>query len=90
VKWYKVIECDNTVKKPFVCDSGNLEDSGFDQYYFKNGNIISNWNENMFLKASKKKNDGFPDDALQNYMMLPIFSSRLINELKKAEIGAFL
>ncbi|MDF2804186.1 MAG: uncharacterized protein K0S61_4091 [Anaerocolumna sp.] len=87
MKWYKSIECGNTVRIPFVCDSGNLEEEGYDHFFFKQGNYIADWNDKLFLKASEKRNNGNPDDALQNYMMLPIYSSRLIKELERAEIG---
>lgn len=83
MKWYQPIECDNTVKKPFVCDFSNLEENGYDEFCFKNGVSLSSWNEKLYLQARKKKNNGSPDDALQNYMMLPIYSERLINELNK-------
>jgi hypothetical protein len=87
LKWYLTIECSNTVKKPLVCDSSNFEEYGYDELDFKKGVCIVNWNDDLFLQAKKKRNNGIPDDVLQNYMMLPIYSPLLIEELNKANIG---
>jgi hypothetical protein len=87
VKWYQPIECGKTVRKPFVCGTGNLEEEGYNHFFFKQGNYITDWNHKLFLKASEKRDNGNPDDELQNYIMLPIYSPRLIKELERAEIG---
>jgi hypothetical protein len=86
LKWYHPIPCDNTVKNPLVCDYSNLEDNGYDKWSFLTGEQSKSWNQEYFLQAKKKKNDGKPDDVLQNYLMLPIYSERLIQELVKENI----
>jgi hypothetical protein len=86
MKWYKPISCDNTVKNPLVCDYTNIEDYGFDEWSFFAGGKINNWNNDIIFQAKKKKNDGDPDDVLQNAEMLPIYSEKLIKELNKTEI----
>jgi hypothetical protein len=86
MKWYQPIECDKTVKNPLVCNFDNLEQFGLNENNFKEGKYIKEWNENIFLQAKEKKNDGEPDDALQNHLMLPVYSLRLIYELNKADI----
>lgn len=86
MKWFQPIECDNTVKKPLVCDYDNLEEYGFDQYSFKTGIIINNWNMNIFMQAKAKRYSGNPDDALQNYLMIPIYSERFRVTLGNAGI----
>lgn len=87
MKWYLPIECDNPVKNPLVCNFSNLKEYGYSQYSFKEGTLIDDWNDNIFLQAREKKYDGKPDDALQNYLMLPVYSSRLIDELNQAGIS---
>lgn len=86
MKWYQPIECDNTVKNPLVCDFDNLEQFGYNVNNFKVGKLVDDWNDNTVLQAKKKKNDGKPDDALQNHLMLPIYSLNLITELNEAAI----
>jgi hypothetical protein len=86
MEWYQPIECDKTVKDPLVCDFNNLENFGFDENDFLVGSEIKNWNEDIIFQAKKVKNNGDPDDALQNHLMLPIYSKRLTSELKKEEI----
>lgn len=87
MKWYQPIECDNTVKNPLICDFDNLEQFGYNENSFKEGKLVDGWNDSMLLQAKKKKNDGKPDDALQNHLMLPIYSLNLITELNKAAIS---
>lgn len=86
MKWFQPIECDNTVKKPLVCDYGNFEQHGYDEHSFKVGKRIANWDEEFYIKATDNKCNGAPDDALQNSYMLPIYSERLINELNRVDI----
>ncbi len=85
--WYQPIECDNTVKNPLVCDSDNFCENGFSESSFLQGKEIQSWNSNIFFQAKKKKNDGCPDDALQNHLMLPIYSSRLVARIMQANIA---
>lgn len=86
MKWYQPIECDNTVNNPLVCDFDNLEQFGYNENNFKEGICINEWNSDIFLQAKKKKNDGYPDDVLQNHLMLPIYSLNFITELNRIGI----
>ncbi len=78
MKWYQVVECDCTVKNPLICNFSNLEEFGFSGNNFMIGKKILDWKNGIFFKAER---DGDPDDALQNHMMIPIFSPRLMEEL---------
>ncbi len=84
MKWFKLYECDNTVKNPLVCDYSNLEKYNFSKWDFIKGEEIKNWNESIIFQSKKKKNDGDPDDVLQNYLGIPIYSEKLINVLKNS------
>lgn len=84
--WYQVIECDNTVKKPLVCDFSNFEEYGFEEEDFKIGKIIRNWPAEVYFRASQKKYDGYPDDAVQNAFMFPIYSQRLKEKLENVGV----
>ena len=86
MKWFQPIECDNTINNPMVCDYDNLEECGYDEWSFKTGQKITNWNEKIIFHVKKKSNDGEPDDVLQTSSMLPIYSRKLINELKANRI----
>ncbi len=87
MKWYQPIECDNTVKNPFVCDYDNLDEFGFNENSFIEGKTINNWTEKIFIQSKKKKNNGTPDDVLQNHLMIPIYSRQLVNSLANRGIG---
>lgn len=82
MKWYQPLECDNTVKNPLVCDYSNLTEEGFEESFFKKGIKVNEWNDDIYIQATKGKNDGIPDDVLQNYLMMPVFSERLVEKLK--------
>ena len=86
MNWYMPIECDNTVRNPLVCDYTNLKDFGFTDIDFLTGKEISHWSAKIIFQAKKKKNDGIPDDALQNHLLLPIYSGRFINKLQEEKI----
>lgn len=84
-KWYKPIGCDNTVANPFVADSEDLK--GLDEWSFYGGQLFEKWDETVWFQAKESKNDGDPDDVLQNALgFLPIFSARLRKALDKAGI----
>lgn len=82
MKWFQPIECDNTIKNPLVCDYDNLEENGFDEWSFKAGKEITNWNDKIVFQVKKKDNDGEPDDVLQTSSVLPIYSANLITQLQ--------
>lgn len=87
MRWFQPIECDKTVKKPLICDDSNFEEYDYDEDDFKTGNEILNWPRDIFFKASQKRFDGVPDDALQNAYMVPVYSHKLVDELINAEIN---
>ena len=86
MKWFRPIECDNTAENPFVCDYDNFEEYGYDQFSFKKGVRIEDWSNAVFMQAKEPNDDGNPDDALQNHLMIPIYAKRLIKELENANI----
>lgn len=86
MRWFQPIECDKTVKKPLVCDDSNFKKYNFEEDDFKTGKEILNWPRDIFFRASQKKYDGIPDDALQNAYMIPVYSKKLIDELSNAGI----
>lgn len=91
MQWFHTVECDKTVKKPLVCDDSNFEEydfkeDDFKEDDFKTGEEISSWPSDIFFKASHKKYEGIPDDALQNAYMIPVYSKKLIDEISKAGI----
>lgn len=70
-----------------VCDVTNLEECGFKEQDFLDGKHIDHWRDDVIFQAKKVSNDGEPDDALQNHLMIPIYSRRLTEQLLKAKIG---
>lgn len=87
MRWYWVVECDNTVADPLVTDSDNLEALGFDEWDFREGHRIDNWFTSLFVKAQEPENDGDPDDVLQTHLGIPIYSGRLRVALEQANIN---
>ena len=81
MKWYYVIACDNCASNPFVANHDNLEKLGFTEEDFLSGVKINNWTSDVFLQAGDKSHDGVTDDVLQNHLVLPIFSQKLIRKL---------
>jgi hypothetical protein len=47
---------------------------------------VQGWPRDAWLKSSDISNDGQPDDVLQCYLSLPVFSSRLKQALQQAGI----
>lgn len=86
MKWYWPVGCDNTVKNPFVSDSGDLR--GFEYWDFAKGKDIEPWDDTTWIKASAPENDGDPDDVLQNHLGLEIYSLRLRDTLINSGITA--
>lgn len=84
MKWYWVVACDNTVDNPLVVDCHDLK--GFDESKLSIGEETDNWDETAWFKASKEKNDGDPDDVLQNHLGLPVFSERLKDKIEQIGI----
>lgn len=84
MKWFWVVDCDNTVKNPFVADSEDLK--GVNEWDLCIGKSMRDWDAAAWFQAKKPKNDGNPDDILQNALGLPIYSARLQNALKKSGV----
>lgn len=89
MRWYWVVECDNTVSDPLVTDSDNLETLGFDEWDFRKGIRIdiNTWPTSVFVKALNSEDDGEPDDVLQTHLGIPIYSERLRIALEEANIA---
>jgi len=86
MRWYQPIECDNTVKKPLVCDYSNFQEFSYDEEDFKTGKEIFEWPSEIYMKANQRKYDGNPDDVLQNAYMIPVYSEKLMDKLIKTDI----
>jgi hypothetical protein len=87
MKWYWVISCSNVVADPLVTDDDNF-DGNEDE--FVRGVPFQRGSKQLRLLVKKPRNDGTPDDALQNHLALPVISSRvqeafLRNEIQGAE-----
>lgn len=96
MKWYRPIPCDHTVENPLVCEASNFalyNNWGAGPYrvenYFFQGKLISDWPDGVYVTTEKEKNDGIPDDVLQNSYMIPIFSRRLVDAIVSEEIKGF-
>jgi hypothetical protein len=87
MRWYWTVNCDNTIADPLVVDSHNL--CGIDPEALSAGRPITGWPAEAYLKTSKRKNDGDPDDVLQNHLGVPVYSPRLRLALKDAGIVGF-
>jgi hypothetical protein len=82
VKWFDPIACDNTVPDPYVADDGDI---GMQDWMLRSGQAIGNWPKDAWIKAAEPENDGDPDDVLQSYLGVPIYSARL--RVALGEIG---
>ncbi len=74
MKWFNAIECDNTVADPYVADEGDI---GVEDWQLREGKHLEKWSAQSWIRAAKPGNDGDPDDVLQSYLGVPIYSSRL-------------
>ena len=84
MRWYSPIECDNTVDDPYVAGKGDL--AGCDEWQLRVGKSALNWNTSAWIKPESKEDDGQPDDVLQSYLGLPIYSERLRSALQRGGI----
>jgi len=84
VKWFDAIACDNTVANPYVADDGDL---GMEDWLLRRGERVENWPANAWIKAAKPADDGDPDDVLQSYLGVPIYSARLRAALEEGGVG---
>lgn len=83
--WYWVIPNMSTLPKPLVADAGSL--GKFDEWDFRSGRLIRNWPGEAWVRATRPENDGVPDDVLQTFLPLLIFSIRLQKALSEMGIG---
>ena len=83
MKWYWVITSSNSVDDPLVTDSDNF--AGRESLLVL-GRPFPQPQEPLCLTASQQRNDGTPDDALQNHLALPIISARLQITMRAANI----
>lgn len=68
-----------------VADCGSIDVC--DIWPYVAGQPVANWAHTAWLKASSSSNHGSPDDVLQNYLMLPVFSRNLRQRLYAENIG---
>jgi len=85
MKWFHLITCDKTVENPLVIDKSNLH--GIEREDLVCGNSVDGWKLNSWLQATDPENDGDPDDALQNFLGVPVYSERLVTALLDAGIA---
>lgn len=95
MKWFRVMQCSNTVSKPLVCEVDNFDkydNFGFGfrvERYFYQTKWITDWPEDIFFTTNKEMNNGEPDDALQSARPIPIFSQRLVDQLLAKDFRGF-
>jgi hypothetical protein len=80
MKWFDAIACDNAKPNPYVADQGDL---GMEDWLLRQGKQIENWSEQSWVKASTPDDDGDPDDVLQSYLGVPIYSIRFRSALRE-------
>ncbi|RJQ27969.1 MAG: hypothetical protein C4589_07420 [Peptococcaceae bacterium] len=84
MKWYWTVDCANTVEDPLVAGKADLK--GFEEWDFRRGQLIENWDGTAWLQVEEPQDDGDPDDVLQSHLGLPIYSARLRKALDKAGV----
>ena len=86
MRWFRAIDCDNTVDDPFVADKFDLD--GLDEWDLASGRLIPDFSANAVFWASKPENDGIPDDVLQTAIgFIPVLSKRTRRALMKGRIA---
>ena len=75
MRWYDLIMCGNALKKPYVSSFEDLK--GFEDFQFRVGKRVENWNPEAWIRCMKREWNGDPDDVLQNHLAVPIYSARL-------------
>jgi hypothetical protein len=83
VRWYQPTECSNTVSNPYVADEGDV---GVDESKLRCGEEVGAWSPSAWIRASTPEQDGDPDDVLQSYLGVPVFSARLRTALRESGI----
>jgi len=83
MKWFEPIECDNTMPVPYIAGAGDI---GVDDWRLRQGQELDSWSAKSWIKAQSSE-DGDPDDVLQSYVGVPIYSARLRAALEESGIG---
>lgn len=80
MNWYAPIPCSNTVDNPLVADDGNCDilQAGL----FRRGESLGDQLGTLRVNATDRYHDGTPDDVLQTYLDLPVYSRRLRQALE--------
>ena len=73
--WYWAIAWGNTVSQAYVSDADDLK--GYEDWHFRKGQYIEDWNPGAWIQCTDPKWDGEPDDVLQTHLNIPIYSPRL-------------
>jgi len=84
--WYWVISCSNSVDQPMVIDDADL---GIKSERLWDGAFVEDWSSSAWMRVKDKSCDGDPDDALQNYLGIPVFSPRLRAACEESKIRGF-
>ena len=75
MRWYWVLQWDNSASIPYCSAVGDLK--GFKEVDIGAGTPINNWNPEAWIKATQPGADGIADDVLQNHLGLKIYSEKL-------------
>ena len=86
MKWYWLVDCDNVKPNPYVAGTGDLQ--GAEDWQLWQGKPITGWRPDSWVQALTEEEDGDPDDVLQTFLGVPIFSPRLRHSLETAQLGA--
>ncbi len=84
VEWFWVVDCDNTVPRPYIADQADL--SPFEEHDFEVAKAVENWNPQAWFKVTDPEDDGDPDDVLQIHLDVQVYSPRLRAALEAAGI----
>ena len=86
MKWYyMIIGEENRVPRYFLANDKDI--FGRDRFAVCFGRGINDWNSAARLNSTRPEYDGTPDDVLANALGWPVFSNRLRQTLRDAEVG---
>jgi len=86
VKFYQVSEHDLKIKNPLVVDGADLKGKN-EWWYYAQGRPIEEWDESVWFRVTKRKNEGELQDILPNHLGLHIYSARLRAMLEKNAVN---
>src|SRR5215510_16157190 len=84
MRWYDRLGIYDATEQPFVSDKEDLR--GWQDWHFREGKVIQNWDSTAWIQCTDKETDGPVDDDLWNHLGLPIFSAAMQRALAKARI----